>query len=154
MEINLTSEFIKIMNRMRKLKFNNHMKNKVHNAEGMMLFMIFDYYDYEEEGIKKSLMASELAEIMCMSKSAVSKMLNVLEGKKLAERYMDNEDRRVVYVRLTGQGEEYVKKAKRSMEVFTEKIMNKLGREDLETLIRVLGHLYEIMKEEAGQYKE
>lgn len=154
MEKDLTAEFLVIMSRMKKIRFNSHMHDKVLNGEGMMLYTICEYYESEEGENGTGLCAGELAKAMCMSKSAVSKMLNVLELKDLAERYVDKEDRRVVYIKLTKRGNEYIRRSKQSMKSFTEKIMDKLGKDDLETLIRVLQHLYEIMKEEAENYNK
>lgn len=149
MERDMAAEFYKIIDKFRKIKPDRHDHDDIQKSEGMMLFIIHDYYESEEAEKGAALTAGRLAEALCMSRSAVSKTLNMLERKNLAERYVDKEDRRYISIRLTKAGNEYILKRKQEMESFTEKMISKLGQEDMESLLRILNHLYEILKEEA-----
>lgn len=157
MESDLAAELIKLMSKFKKIKFHNGEQDmphkKVHNSEGMMLFTIHGFYESDEPEKGKSMRASDLAKALNMSRPAVSKTLNSLEQKKLIERYEDKNDRRVVYIKLTQKGNNYVVHAQQKLDAFAKKIMMKLGEDELESLVRVLGHLYEIMKEEAERYR-
>lgn len=152
MERDMATEFYIILDKIMKIKFSKHFHEKIHNSEGLMLYRIHDYYESEEAKKGAGLTAGKLANALCMSRSAVSKTLNVLEEKDLAERYVYKGDRRFVYIRLTDAGFDYVLKRKQATELFSKKMISKLGRDELESLVKVLNHLYEIMKEEAERY--
>lgn len=49
--------------------------------------------------------STELADTFCVGKSSVTAIINRLSDKRLIERLPDERDRRVTYLRLTGEGE-------------------------------------------------
>ena len=107
MEKTITHEFLVIMNKLRRVMKMNHPKNAVHQGEFMMLGAIHSCMEekrenhIEEPGVK----VSELSEILHSTKPATSKMLSALEEKDYIERISDKKDRRVVYIRLSANGE-------------------------------------------------
>lgn len=147
MEKDLSSEFLRIMERFRKLKYNEFMEKSMHQGEYRMLFAIDEYLTSNENN-NTGLKVSDLAEHMCATRPAVSKMLNVLEQKGLIERISDKEDRRSVYVRLTESGEVCVSKGKQTMDQFMVRIIEQLGEKDIKALVRVMNHIYEILSDE------
>ena len=74
-----------------------------------------------------------------------------MEGKGIVERVPAKADRRKVYIRLTKQGEETVEEVGRTFFRFLDQVAERIGEEDLEELIRLLGKasvaLQEIKKE-------
>jgi DNA-binding MarR family transcriptional regulator len=114
------------------------------SAEHMMLVCIHNAL--EELSDAPGLKVSDIAKMMYLSPPAVSKMLNRLEAKDLIERFPDTADRRVVYVRLSEAGMQGFTVMRRSMQLFTKHMVEQLGRDETETLIKVLRHLLEIIK--------
>ena len=90
---------------------------------------------------------SELTKKMCITKPATSKMLNAMEEKGYIERISNKSDRRVVYVKITREGEEFLENQNKKFEKFTYKIVEKMGEEDIDTFIRLFGKLYNTIEE-------
>ena len=90
---------------------------------------------------------SELTKYLCITKPATSKMLNVMEEKGYIYRTSNKSDRRVVYVKLTEEGEEFLKDQNRKFENFTCRVVEKMGEEDTDNLIRLFGKLYDVIEE-------
>ena len=95
----------------------------------------------------KLVTITQIIERLQIAKPTASQMLNSLEEKGLIERIRTNEDRRVVYVKLTEKGTETLVKTHKRFSELTRAIIKKLGKEDTEELIRILEKLYIIAKE-------
>lgn len=95
----------------------------------------------EQAGIK----TTALSELLCISKPAVSQMLNVLEGKGLIERVMTPHDRRVVYVVLTTRGQEKFAAVRKQFDAFVEEIFQRMGKEDTDEFLRLLAKLHAVI---------
>jgi len=92
----------------------------------------------EAEGVK----ISDIAEHLLISKPAVSQIINVIEEKGYVERITTKSDRRVVYVRLSQTGSELLDKAMMKSYIIAAELMEKMGEEDINTLIRLVNKLY------------
>lgn len=150
MENTVSYEFLELMNNFRKLGIQHHSKTKVHMGELMMLRVIqcyskkIDIEHIEEAGIK----VGELSKRMEATMPATSKMLNVLEKKGYIEKIPDARDRRIVYIRLSENGEAIIKGASDMLHLFTEQTIEKLGEEDARELLRLLHKLHYIITED------
>ena len=123
-----------------KMRTNAKMAGEIPRSELKMLKMI-KMNSSETEGVK----VSTLSELLDISKSAVSQMINALEDKGYVERVTTKNDRRVVYVRLTENGKERLAKELRAFLQGMDKIFTKMGEEDTEELLRLLEKLYTIV---------
>lgn len=81
-----------------------------------------------------------------MSKPAVSQMLNSLEDKNMIERVTTKSDRRVVFVRLTEQGQKQLKATIESLNRLMEQVVDELGPEDTAELTRLFEKLHGIIE--------
>ena len=129
-----------IMQKFQKMRVNASLSGEIPRSELKMLKMI-KMNSSEVEGVK----ISTLSELLDISKSAVSQVINALEDKGNVVRITTKNDRRVVYVRLTESGEECFAK---ELQVFfngMNKIFTKMGEEDTEELLRLLEKLYAIV---------
>jgi len=108
----------------------------------MMLKMI-KLHSAATEGVTNSTL-SELLEI---SKSAVSQMINALEDKAYVERLTTKNDRRLVYIRLTVSGEQRLEQQLQALLQRMAEIFDRMGREDTEDLLRLLEKLYLIVSD-------
>ena len=97
-----------------------------------------DYY-----GIK----TSDLTQKLCITKPATSKILNIMEDKGYISRSSNKSDRRVVYVKLTEEGENFLREENIKFENFTYKIVEKMGEEDTDNLIRLFNKLCNVIEE-------
>lgn len=90
---------------------------------------------------------SDLTKILCITKPATSKMLNTLEENGYIKRCSNKNDRRVVYVRVTDEGEKYLEEEIKKFNNFTFKVIEKIGEEDTDNLIRLFGKLSDVIEE-------
>jgi DNA-binding MarR family transcriptional regulator len=131
-----------LMQKFHKLNMNRKIAGGIARREIMMLKMI-KMNCSENEGVT----ISALSELLDISKSAVSQMINALEDKAYVERITTKNDRRLVYVRLTEIGRQCLAKELRAFLQGLAKIFEKMGEKDTEDLLRLLNKLYLIVSD-------
>ena len=129
-----------IMRKFHKIRTNTQTIGGMLRSEMMMLKMI-KKNSTEIDGVT----ISTLSELLEISKSAVSQMINALEDKGYVERMTTKNDRRLVYVGLTESGEECFAKERKAFLQEMADIFAKMGEEDTADLLRLLEKLYLIM---------
>lgn len=150
MDKTITHDFLLIINNLRKLTNKHHHKDMVHQGEFMMLGAINNCLEEKKENNinEPGVKVSELSCTVHSTKPATSKMLRALEEKGYIERISDDKDRRVVYIRLSADGEKKLKEAFNRMHHFADRTIKRLGEEDAKELIRMLKKFYEAVDEE------
>lgn len=88
---------------------------------------------------------SELSEILRITSPSVSQMINALEEKQYVERITTKNDRRVVYIALTKQGQAVLEEANKAFVTLTNEIISELGVDQTEQLIRLIDQLQNAM---------
>ncbi|MFB9862896.1 MarR family winged helix-turn-helix transcriptional regulator [Rufibacter immobilis] len=88
-----------------------------------------------------SLIQQELAEIVKKDKSAVLRVIGVLEGKNLVERCGDTCDRRKKTLLLTPIGKSMLKKAQQIEEKVMNHLQEGLTKDEITTFVKVALHL-------------
>lgn len=96
---------------------------------------------------EKGLSVSAIQQNLPLSKPAVSQTLNNLEKKDYITRTIDPQDRRKITVSLTPTGEQVLENAQRCYEESLENLLERLGTENTQTLIKLLDHLMAILDE-------
>ena len=142
MDTNNAEKIHQMMQKFHKLRINTKILGEMPNSEIMMLKKI-KMNSSEDKGVTMSTL-SDLLEI---SKPAVSQLINVLEDKGYVERITTKNDRRLVYVRLTENGEQCLAKQLRSFLDGMNQVFAKMGEDDTADLLRLLNKLYTIVSE-------
>ncbi len=150
-----SSRFFDVMNRLKRQFRSCHQANDVYNREiatlGMIDFLMEEKKMYDNENQTKGVKVGDLVAHMHVTKSAISKMLRILEEKGLIERITDTKDRRNIYVVLSKEGQMVVEKVKSKGAAFTNDIIKELGNHDAEELIRILNKLYGIVEKKTKE---
>lgn len=152
-ENNYSSRFFDVLNKLKRQFRSCHQASDVYSREiatlGMIDFLVKEKKDCGQAtpGVK----VGELVAHMHVTKSAISKMLRILEEKELIERITDTKDRRNIYVVLSEEGQEAVQKVKARGEHFTNDIIEELGDHDANELIRILNKLYDIVEKKTEE---
>lgn len=81
--------------------------------------------------------ASELASRLQMSPSAVTQMTDRLIKSKLIIRKSDKNDRRLILLTLTSDGEQHLISILRRMEQKANQILNPISLQDLQTVVNI-----------------
>jgi len=149
----------------------NHSGTKMDNLDTQM-FVVRDFMDefYNKtvfqsgKGLNSDLTPSQIKSIFAfeeedkeypigrlgknaqVKRSAITNMIDRLERESIAERLRDDEDRRVVKVRLTDKGRkirrEFIQRRRKEV----RKIFSKLAEEDKKALLHHLEEAYHILK--------
>ncbi len=125
-------------------------KKSLNLHPGMLITMKIIYNDYvanKNNEYYYGVKTSEITKDLCITKPATSKMLNIMEEKGYVERISNKSDRRVVYVKLTTEGEDFLKKENMKFEMLTHSLVDKMGEEDMKSLINLLNKLSNVMDE-------
>ena len=97
---------------------------------------------------------SELSRFTRNSMPSVSQTLRALDEKGMVHRLAKDSDRRVVFVKITPKGYETMEKMAVPFFSLLDAVAEKLGGEDTETLIRLLGRFGDALAEAGAQAKE
>ncbi len=96
---------------------------------------------------------SDISQLLQVTSPTITQIINRLEERGWVERYMDPEDRRVVRVKLTLEGEQIAAQAKkRFMESFNG-LLDHLGLEDSERLAELLMKVFDYYQQESAERK-
>jgi DNA-binding MarR family transcriptional regulator len=89
-------------------------------------------------GEGKPLPSLEIADRMIQVVPAITGLIDRLEQQKLVVRRRSTEDRRVVFVEITGKALEVLKKLDKPLEQLHQSLVGHLSRAELESLSRLL----------------
>jgi len=90
---------------------------------------------------------TELAAAFSVQKSAITAIINRLVEKNLIKRTQDVDDRRVIYLTLTDQGEILFEKTEAKIFKLVESIITKFDQQEIESFLKMYGKLADILKE-------
>ena len=106
-----------------------------------------DMHVIEAIGLGSGHNMSFIAKRLGITVGSLTTAMNSLVRKKYAERYRSEEDRRVVYVKLTEKGERAYNHHADYHHKMTMAIREKLGEEELPVLFKMLDALTEFFKD-------
>mgnify|MGYP003307152144 CR=1 FL=1 len=92
------------------------------------------------------LISTQLAKRLCITRSAVSQIVNSLEERGVLKRVADPVDKKIAYVELTDSSMEVYQNAKESAENFVGKIVETFGRDNLEKLLVLSNEFWEVVE--------
>ncbi len=147
MDNNQRDQLFEVLNRLKKIRHSTSAFEGLPQGEFFMLHTIArcikEKQDTEDDsGIKVSVLSLYLH----MSKPAVSQMLNSLESKGLIERRVAKNDRRLVLVSLTADGNALMEENHKKLVETVDDLIQKFGESDTKTLISLLNKLYDILE--------
>lgn len=109
----------------------------------MMLLMFLEHHmPLDSPGLQPS----ELGKMLRLTRPTITSMVKSLERNGYVVRINDEEDRRVVFVKLTGKGESLVNKSREGFARNIAELIGFLGEKDAEELIRIMGRLRRYME--------
>ena len=87
------------------------------------------------KGEGRRLISSRLAEILDITRSAVSQIVNKLEAKKVVRRVPDAKDRKIAYIELTDEAYGAYAEIKRRINAVLENIIARFGEKRMENFL-------------------
>lgn len=99
--------------------------------------------------------SSELADFFFVGKSSITAIVKRLADKNLIERILDERDRRVIYLKLTTEGEELVEMMQEKIAELLATFINHFDEQESYAFITTYEKLARILiEEEGGKGKE
>ncbi len=118
----------------------NRVGTKLSDADIMVLFCVA-FCDIDHE-----MMITDIAKTLKVTLPAVTHKVNELVEKNYIEKVPSEKDLRVIFIRLTPEGKEYVKTIKDDYYRPIQILSDHLGEEDTQTLLRILEKVSELGK--------
>ncbi|MDR2823171.1 MAG: MarR family transcriptional regulator [Mycoplasmataceae bacterium] len=120
-------------------------KIAMHHQEFGGEFRMLHYLHHNGE---VRIVPSQMSKHMHVSSARIAKLLNVSEKKGWITRVHDKTDRRLVFVSLTKAGEKESQRRGREMLQQLSKVIEKLGKKDVDEFIRILERVADIAYKE------
>ncbi|MDO7906403.1 MarR family transcriptional regulator [Paenibacillus sp. JX-17] len=112
-------------------------------SEVMVLMSVKKHMESGGPGLK----VSEISQRMRVKSPTITPVIRGLENDGLVERRHDAEDRRVVRITLTPEGEQLLKRIHERIHSTFDGLVQRLGEEDTLQLIELLGKSFQYLKE-------
>lgn len=90
---------------------------------------------------KEEVILKDLACKMGKDKSAILRMIDLLEKKELLRRVVDQNDRRKNQLLVTKKGEQFIAEFREIEAVFSKELLEGLSDADIQTFRKVVNHL-------------
>ncbi|WP_438447914.1 MarR family winged helix-turn-helix transcriptional regulator [Gorillibacterium sp. sgz5001074] len=97
-----------------------------------------------------SCASSELADHFGVNRSAITAMIDRLDTKGYVRRVKHGDDRRMVYLEITEDGEQIRGIVEEKIRQLVESYLQELGEEDLENFVRIYERIANIIAEKNG----
>ena len=95
---------------------------------------------------KNKVNMSEVAEYINAPLNTATGVITRLEKKMIVERTRDTEDKRIVMINLTQNGQEFIKDEKKQIEYYVRKVYNSLTEEEKSVAISIVNKVIHTLK--------
>ena len=95
---------------------------------------------------KNKVNMSEVAEYINAPLNTATGVITRLEKKMIVERTRDTEDKRIVMINLTQNGQEFIKAEKKQIEYYVKKVYNALTEEEKSVAISIVNKVIHTLK--------
>ena len=95
---------------------------------------------------KNKVNMSEVAEYINAPLNTATGVITRLEKKMIVERTRDTEDKRIVMINLTQNGEKFIKDEKKQIEYYVKKVYNSLTEEEKSAVISIVNKVIHTLK--------
>lgn len=141
-KIVLAQELARIFSQIKRHGWHPGSMDKIKKSEFFLLSVLISMNESNPMGVKVSDISTHLQ----ITPAAVTQMINSLEASKYVERLPDPDDRRVVLVRPTEEGKQMILEKRKKFLSNFEGLVEYLGEEDSQELIRLLSMSVEFFK--------
>jgi DNA-binding MarR family transcriptional regulator len=130
MEIH-SSPFLQLFYYIKSMKLSGLFSEEISFAEYIMLQLITEM---SNETGNTDVWVSEIVKRVEVTPQAVSKFMNLADGKGYIERFENESDRRSMGVRMTERGRAVLRKTSEELNAFRESVFKEFSEEELATL--------------------
>lgn len=99
---------------------------------------------------KEKVTSSQIAEAMGVGRSSITALVNRLVEREMVKRERNKQDRRIVYLKLTDEGEYAVKETEAAIHRYLKKKLAHFPMEDIEGFLLSIEKLATLMDDDKG----
>ncbi len=103
---------------------------------------------------KEQVNMTEIAEYLKVPLNTATGIVSRLEKRGVVLRERDRTDKRIVVVKMSPEGREFIKEQIKVMEYYLEKVMAMLTREEKELAVKLFDKVFYIFKNNASNYNK
>jgi len=142
-------ELFHVINKFRRMQKHEVIQD-LSKGEFYMLMFIYEpaCTSDQPEAEVPGITVSELAHKLMITNPAASKTLRSLEEKGYIVRISDPTDRRLTYIALSEKGKNLLDGVWEDMQALALQVVEHMGEQDTEELIRLLNKLFQIMEQQ------
>lgn len=100
------------------------------------------------------LISTQLADLLGITRSAVSQIVNRLEERHMVKRVADAVDRKIAYIEMTDEAKLHYETMRGKLSVFTDTCVARLGEEKFRTMCALFEEFIGIVEEEKKAREE
>ncbi|HOV70178.1 MAG TPA: MarR family transcriptional regulator [Clostridia bacterium] len=141
----ISEELYKCFKALADFKSHKRIQTGLRPSEIHLLIKIYKH------GANTGIMTSQLSKLLNVSPPSVTPIINVLEKKKYVERLRSDDDRRIVYVRVTTKGVNFIKDIDKRFRQTLVGLVDYLGPRDSLELARLLSRAVEYFADSHGK---
>lgn len=141
----LSENLIKAFIQFKRLRMNeNNPKYKtdvspcLKHSEIMLLYNLME----QEKNYPDGVSVSTISQSLCVKPPSITPVITSLEKKHMIERTMDSNDRRIIRVKLTQEGSQFIEANKQHMVSHITELVEYLGEEKSETLANLINEVF------------
>lgn len=116
-------------------------------SEVMLLLSL----NYQEDQFPEGISVSDISRTLQVKPPSITSVITSLEQKQMLERIMDTNDRRIVRVKMTEAGRQFIHQRKQCMIQQVEGLVNYLGQEKSAALVGLMEETYQYFKNQKKQ---
>lgn len=128
----------------------NHMDHQHHQLKRSEMMLLMNL-NYKESEFPNGISVSDISHILRVKPPSVTAVIADLEQKELIERTMDTSDRRIVRVKMTDTGRQFIRRHKQCMVRRVEGLVNHLGAEKSAALVELMDDTYQYFKNQGQE---
>lgn len=140
-----TRRLIETFEKFAKADWRRQSIQRIKPSEIRVLMRIKEIASESDQGV----MVSEISRRLAITSPTVTQIIKSLHHNGYIEKTVDAKDRRVSDIRLSATGEEIVQKMGQRIEQAFAGLIEKLGKEQSETLISLLDQVFEYFDKDA-----
>lgn len=95
------------------------------------------------EELGKKIISTQIADALCITRSAVSQMVNRLEERGVVRRAPSEYDKKIAYIELSDSTRAEYEKQKAKLAKNLELIAERMGQDDMNEFVRLLSKFFE-----------
>lgn len=114
--------------RMNESSMNQESKHSCHDLKHSEMMILYELKEVQKQ-YPEGISVSSISQLLCVKPPTITPVITSLEQKGMIERSMDSNDRRIIRVKMTEAGNQFIEDKKQQMVTKIKGLVEHLGEE-------------------------